>query len=286
VKQRKLRDTSAIGGEIPCGWICSVARISLIILVCLGILTGVIFAADPSLDLQVASFFHDMSAQPDVRRFDRVVDVIRQVGPFVIAAAVGPAIVTVAMRMFWPQRSAPMSTLAALFLILSLVIGPGVLVNGLLKEGWARPRPGMVTEFGGEYRFMPWWDPRGGCDSNCSFVSGETSSAVWMTAPAMLAPPPWRYAALGAAGLYSIAFAFIRLLAGGHFLSDVIFAAVFTGLVIWAMHGALFRWRATRLDESALNSRLERVGRTLTRISAALIPFRNTTRQDKTIPPD
>jgi membrane-associated phospholipid phosphatase len=285
VKQRKLRDTSAIGGEIPRGWICSVARISLIILVCLGILTGVIFAADPSLDLQVAAFFHDLSAQPDVHRFDRVVDVIRQVGPFVIAAAVGPAIVTVAMRMFWPQRSAPMSTLAALFLILSLVIGPGVLVNGLLKEGWARPRPGMVTEFGGEYRFMPWWDPRGGCDSNCSFVSGETSSAVWMTAPAMLAPPPWRYAALGAAGLYSIVFAFIRLLAGGHFLSDVIFAAVFTGLVIWAVHGALFRWRATRLDESALNSRLERIGRTLARTVAALIPFHNTTRQDKTIPP-
>jgi membrane-associated phospholipid phosphatase len=131
---------------------------------------------------------------------------------------------------------------------------------------------------------MPWWDPRGGCDSNCSFVSGETSSAVWMAAPAMLAPPPWRYAALGAAALYSVGFAFIRLLAGGHFLSDVIFAAIFTCLVIWAVHGFLFRWPATRMDESALNRRLEKLGRGAARIFAAWMPSRDA-RTDKTTPP-
>jgi membrane-associated phospholipid phosphatase len=164
-----------------------------------------------------------------------------------------------------------------------------VLVNGLLKEGWSRPRPGSVTEFGGELRFMPWWDPRGACDSNCSFVSGETSSAVWMTAPAMLAPLPWRYAALGAAALYGAGFAFIRLLAGGHFLSDVIFAAIFTGLVIWLVHGFLFRWPATRrdgssLDDSSLDSRLEKLGRGMTRIFASWMPSRNA-RPDNTVPP-
>jgi membrane-associated PAP2 superfamily phosphatase len=246
-----------------------VARTSFIILVVLGVLAGVIFAADPSLDLRVAAFFRDLSAQPEVRRFDRLVDAIRQVGPYIIAAGVGPAVVTLALKVCSPQRPGPMSTRAALFLVLSLVLGPGLLVNGILKENWARPRPGAVTEFGGEHRFMPWWDPRGGCDSNCSFVSGETSSAAWMTAPAMLAPPPWRYAALGAAWLYALGFAFIRLLAGGHFLSDVIFAAIFTGLVVWAVHGFIFRWPATRVEESALNATLERLGRGLTRIFAA-----------------
>jgi lipid A 4'-phosphatase len=261
-----------------------VARTSFIILVILGVLTGVILGVDPSRDLQVASFFHDMSARPEMRRFDRVIDTIRQVGPFVIIAAVGPAVFTLAMKLFRPQRPAPMSTRAALFLILSLALGPGLLVNGILKEGWSRPRPGMVTEFGGDYKFMPWWDPRGGCDSNCSFVSGETSSAVWMTAPAMLAPLPWRYAALGAAALYSLGFGFIRLLTGGHFLSDVIFAAIFTGLVIWAVHGFLFRWPATRMDDSTLNGGLERLSRRLTRIFSAWTPSRGA-RPDNTIPP-
>jgi membrane-associated PAP2 superfamily phosphatase len=261
-----------------------VARTSFIILLFLGVVTGVIFAVDPALDLQVASFFRDLATQPAVRRFDPVVETLRQLGPLVIVAAIAPAVVTLVTRIFWPLRHALISTRTALFLIVSLVLGPGLLVNAVLKEGWARPRPGMVTEFGGDYAFMPWWDPRGGCDSNCSFVSGETYAAVWTTAPAMLAPPPWRYVALGAAGLYSIAFAFMRMLTGGHFLSDVIFAAIFTGLVIWTVHGLLFRWPATRPEEHALNAMLGKWGRSVTRIFVPVAHSRSA-RPDKPTPP-
>ena len=262
----------------------SLARISFISLAALGVLTGVIFAIDPSLDLQVASFFRNLMAQPELRRFDRVVEIVRQFGPLVIIAAILPAVAAVVMKIFRPMRPPLMSSRAALFLIISLVLGPGLLVNAVLKESWARPRPGMVTQFGGEYTFMPWWDPRGTCDSNCSFVSGETSSAVWMTAPAMLAPAPWRYVALGAATLYGLSVASIRMLAGGHFLSDVIFAAIFTGLVIWTVHGFLFRWRATRVEDCALNAVLEKFGRAIVRLFAGVTPSRDT-RPDKPIPP-
>ena len=261
----------------------SVARTSFLILVSLAVVTGVIFAVDPSLDLEVASFFRNLAAQPEARRFDQIIETMRQVGPLIIVAAIVPAVVTLAMKIFWPLRPTLISTRAALFLIMSLALGPGLLVNVVLKEGWARPRPGMVTEFGGDYTFMPWWDPRGACDSNCSFVSGETSSAVWMTAPAMLAPPPWRYVALGAAGVYSFTFASIRMLAGGHFLSDVIFAAIFTGLVIWTVHGFLFRWPATWVEEAAINAMLEKLGRSVMRIFVPLAHSRGT-RPDKPTP--
>jgi lipid A 4'-phosphatase len=285
VKWRNLRHTECCrcGDSWQLG-VHSVARTSFIILASLGILTGIIFAVDPSLDLQVASFFRDLATQPGARGFDQIIETMRQAGPLVIVAAVAPAVVALTTKIFWPPRPSLISTRSALFLILSLALGPGLLVNGVLKEGWARPRPGMVTEFGGEYTFMPWWDPRGACDSNCSFVSGETSSAVWMTAPAILAPPPWRYVALGAAGLYSVAFASIRLLAGGHFLSDVIFAAIFTGLVIWTVHGFLFRWPATRPEEGALNALLGKLGHGVTRIFAALVQSRGA-RPDKPSPP-
>ena len=39
--------------------------------------------------------------------------------------------------------------------------------------GWGRPRPVMVTEFGGPWTFKPWYDPSGACPKNCSFFSGE-----------------------------------------------------------------------------------------------------------------
>jgi membrane-associated PAP2 superfamily phosphatase len=280
VKRRELRDTSHCCEDSLAAGRHPVARTSLIILVVLGILTGVVFAIAPSLDLQVAAWFRSVAAQPEVRRFDRLIDAMRQIGPLVIVAAVGPAVITLALKIFSPQRPAPMSSRAALFVALTLALGPGLLVNGILKEAWSRPRPGMVTEFGGDYKFMPWWDPRGSCDSNCSFVSGETSSGVWMMAPAMMAPLSWRYAALGAAGLYALAFAVIRLLAGGHFLSDVIFAAIFTGLLIWAVHGWLFRWPATRMKDSALDSRLGKLGRGVGRIFTAWRPSRSAARPD------
>src|SRR5262249_32010680 len=148
--------------EFPCQLgLHSVARTSFIILVSLAVLTGVIFAADPSVDLQVASFFRDLAAQPGVRRFDHVIETVRQVGPLVIVAAIVPAVVALVMKIFWPRRPTLISSRSALFLIVSLALGPGLLVNAVLKEGWARPRPGMVTQFGGNYTFMPWWDPRG-----------------------------------------------------------------------------------------------------------------------------
>src|SRR5260370_2004659 len=286
VKWGNLRHTECHSLEIP--WqlgVLSVACTEFIILVCLGFLPGFILAADPSLDLQVASFFHALAAQPGARRFDQAIETVRQVvGPLVIIAAVAPAFVALAMKTFWPLRPTLISTRAALFLIASLALGPGLLVNVVLKEGWARPRPGMVTEFGGDYAFMPWWDPRGPHDANCSFVSGETSSAVWMTAPAMLTPPPWRYVALAAAGVYSIAFPSLRMLTGGHFLSDVIFAATFTGLGIWTVSGVPFPWSRTRLEEDALNAMLEKLGRSVTRIFVPVAQSRGA-RPDKPTPP-
>ena len=52
-------------------------------------------------------------------------------------------------------------------------------------------------------------------------------------------------------------------MAGGHFLSDVIFAAIFTGLIMWGVHGLLFRWGVARLSEQRIDTALEKLGRAL-----------------------
>jgi len=243
---------------------------SFITLVILAIVIGSVFALDPSLDVKAATYFLDVGTQPHMRATLAALEFLRGIGPLLIVAAIAPAVIVLALKMFQPRRRTPMTSRAALFLLLSLAVGPGLLVNVGLKEGWARPRPRSVTEFGGDYAFVPWWDPRGGCNSNCSFVSGETSSAAWFAAPALLAPPPWRYLALGAAAVYAASIAFMRMLAGGHFLSDVLFAAILTGLVIWGVHELLYRWFAARLDDAALDRFLERIGSAIMRPFSAL----------------
>ncbi len=63
-------------------------------------------------------------------------------------------------------------------------------------------------------------------------MSGEGSTAFWTVAPALLAPPPWRATAVGAAVAFGVAASLLRMAFGGHFLSDSLFAGLFTWLVI------------------------------------------------------
>jgi lipid A 4'-phosphatase len=240
-----------------------------LVLVGLAALTGLVFAVAPGIDLAVAGFFHGLAVQATMPRLFHTIAVLRTLEPVVTMLAVAPAGAVLLVKLFWPKRATIMPARAALFLVVSLVLGPGLLVNTVLKDHWARPRPGMVIDFGGDMTFRPWWDPRGTCADNCSFVSGETSSAVWLAAPALLVPLPWRYAALAGVAVYATGIAVMRLLLGGHFLSDVLFAAIFTGIVIWTVHGVFLRWRVLPPD-ATIDAAFERVGSALRCAGAAV----------------
>ncbi len=101
-----------------------------------------------------------------------------------------------------------------------------------MKDHWHRPRPIQVVEFGGADPFRPYDRLDGLCVRNCSFVSGEGASSFWTVAPALLLPPPWRAVALLGALCFAAAAGTLRMAFGGHFLSDTLFAALFTWLVI------------------------------------------------------
>jgi lipid A 4'-phosphatase len=246
------------------------ARTTGFLLVGLAVLTGLVFAVAPGIDLAVAGFFHGVAVEQTMPRLFRAIAVLRKLEPVVTTLAIAPAVAVLLVKLFWPKRATIMPARAALFLIVSLLLGPGLLVNTVLKDHWARPRPGMVTDFGGDMTFRPWWDPRGACTDNCSFVSGETSSAVWLAAPALLVPLPWRYAALAGVAVYAAGIAAMRLLLGGHFLSDVLFAGIFTGLVIWTVHGRLLRWRMPPTD-ATIDAAFERIGSALRRAGAVVV---------------
>ena len=48
-------------------------------------------------------------------------------------------------------------------------------------------------------------------------------------------------------------------MAGAHFVSDTVFAGVFTFLIIWVVHGLIYRWPRTRLSDEAIERALERI---------------------------
>lgn len=237
-------------------------RTGLIVALIVAAVAGVVFGFYPELDLRIAKYFHDYIDKSRIAFSFRIYPPImraRDVSLWITTLLVLPAVVALVIKIFLPKRKLLVPARAIVFLISTLVLAPGLLVNILLKDHWHRPRPIDVTEFAGQQHFVPWWDPRGDCPNNCAFVSGDVAGAFWTIAPAALAPPQWRLLAYGAALTLGSAMALFRVMAGGHFPSDVIFAGVFTFLIVWVVHGLLYRWPRTRLSDETIERAIERL---------------------------
>ncbi len=235
-------------------------RTGLLIALGVAVVVGLIFGIFPQLDLRVAApFALERNGVAFSLRFSSVLMWLREASMWLVAALVAPAAVALMLKLILPRRRMLMSARAAVFLVATLALGPGLLANILLKDQWGRSRPIDVTPLGGSERFVAWWDPRGECPSNCSFVSGDVSAAFWTLAPAALAPPAWRPIAYGAALAFGTGMSVLRMAFGGHFLTDAVFAGVFTFLIIWLVHGLIYRWPRTRLSDAAMERGIERI---------------------------
>jgi membrane-associated phospholipid phosphatase len=196
---------------------------------------AVIFSAWPGIDPQVAAWFHQDGSFV-AGGFAGVLRKIFYWTPDLLLAAAIAAFV--ARRCGLKVPAAPNGRQLA-FLVLTMALGPGLLVNVVLKDHSHRPRPTQIEEFGGPMPYRPFYRFDGACRRNCSFVSGEASSAFWTLAPASLVPAPVRLEAVAAAVAFGVATSLLRLAFGGHFLSDVVFAGLFTFLLLYGVNRLL-----------------------------------------------
>jgi len=109
-----------------------------------------------------------------------------------------------------------------IFLTLCLLLGPGVMVNIILKDNsFGRPRPIQIQEFNGKEAFAPAFHHAGTCPKNCSFVSGHASIGFFLITLAWVRQRKiWIIYGI----ILGAIIGFSRILQGGHFLSDIIFA--------------------------------------------------------------
>jgi membrane-associated PAP2 superfamily phosphatase len=234
-------------------------RTGLVIAVAIAACVGLVFGIYPDLDVRIARLFYAMGPISFGLRVDPFLMWVRDAALWLEAALAVPAAVALIAKIIVPRTRMLLPGRAVLFLLSTLVLAPGLFVNTLAKDNWGRPRPIDIPQFGGDEPFMPWWDPRGVCPKNCSFVAGDPSGAFWTLAPAALAPPAWRALATGAAFAFGTGIGLLRMSAGAHFFSDVVFSGVFTFLIIWTVHGLIYRWPRTRFSDRAVERAIERV---------------------------
>ncbi len=196
-------------------------------------MTLLVFGLWPRVDLWVSGLFHD--AGPGFWMADlRIITTARQAlwsgaELMVLLSVIGLIIARAIGR---PALWMPARVWA--FVLLLFATGPGIMANLVLKEFWGRARPDRVVEFGGDRLFTGPFLPTDQCARNCSFVSGEAASAMALGIAMFvilrhlrprLTPRVWRAGVLVAAAV-PVAGAALRLLAGRHFLSDVISAGL------------------------------------------------------------
>lgn len=205
----------------------------LLRLVLLGATMLLVFSIWPELDLQVSDAFR-FGTNGFPLSHDPVLAVLRAAvwnGALVVVAVVAALAALRRVRRGSGPRvaSCPMLQATGLF-----VLGPGVIVNGVLKTNWGRARPADVSDLGGEGVFTQAFHMVGSCSKNCSFVSGEAALAM------AVALVLWHLARRGAfagpvlaAGLTAFvsAAAMMRVATGRHFLSDVVFACLFMAIL-------------------------------------------------------
>ncbi len=120
-----------------------------------------------------------------------------------------------------------------LFLFVFLILGPGLIVNTVLKDHWGRPRPADIVNFGGNEDFHQIWE-RGDAEHGKSFPSGHAAVGFFLFAPFFFLRKSHRPAALFFLVLgifWGLFMGTGRMIQGGHFLSDVLWAGVIIYLV-------------------------------------------------------
>lgn len=204
-----------------------------------------VFQLWPAIDLAVSGWFYEPASGFWLARnpwLERVRMVIWHLSTATVVLALAGLALALAGRRLGGIGARLWGFVALLYLL-----GPILLVNGLLKRHWGRARPADIAEFGGAARFTPPWPPADQCARNCSFVSGEGAAAVALMISALLilaalrprlTPAIHRAGAALAVILPAIGLG-LRIATGRHFLSDTVFAALLVMAIALMLHRLL-----------------------------------------------
>lgn len=209
----------------------------------------------PGVDLALAEAFHSpdtgfaLSQSPVLRA-------LRKSSTLALVAVLLTAVILLVRAGLREGWRGLMAARRSWCVLAGLVLGPVLLVNGLLKGQWGRPRPVHLEAFGGDAPYVEVWRISDWCTSNCSFVSGESASAAWVVAAVILLPQPWRGRLLLPVLTYAAALSVNRIAFGGHFLSDTVLS--------WALVASVMALLCALMLPRVAEARVRRRGRRAT----------------------
>lgn len=207
-----------------------------------------IYAKFPGLDLLVSAKYFDLD-QGFFRAQDPLVRALYDWTP-ILGRTLFVAMLGHALLAPWLARAlaatgrpdvaercrGPWRHLSAVFVCAAL-LGPGLLIEGVLKNTVGRPRPVQTVQFGGSEPFHGPFTPGDHPERHRSFVSSHAAAGFALMALGLTCRPAARRRWLLVGLVAGSAVGAGRIMQGGHYLSDIVFAfyAVWLSceLVVW-----------------------------------------------------
>ena len=231
----------------------------LIGLIVLSLISTIPFWLYP-IDITVANLFfvddHSLGSWP-LERFS-IFRFLFWLAPWltVFLGLVGLSVLSIGILMTKGKRL----RLYGMFIFISVVVGPGLVVNALFKDNWDRPRPRAVQIFGGEEQYVPPLMPgQKGNSFPCGHCSVAFSIAIFYLIWRRRYPKRAVFA-LSISIVLGALMGITRIAAGGHFLSDVLWSAVLTWFVLILLYWSIMRipWRedAIGIDSTGTTSKV------------------------------
>jgi len=124
-----------------------------------------------------------------------------------------------------------------LLVVLTSILGAGLIVNGILKPYWGRPRPNQIRELGGQYQYRNALSP-GIPGKGKSFPSGHATMGFIFVSLIYFHRKSRVVAWIGGIGgmVYGTLISITRVVQGAHFVTDCIWSLG----IIWMVASAMY----------------------------------------------
>ncbi|MCB1114101.1 MAG: phosphatase PAP2 family protein [Chlamydiia bacterium] len=180
----------------------------------------------PWIDLKIEDFFYNRGNDPNTHfmtspliklMYEKVVKI-----PTILAFLCLPLILFKKFRK------------PAQVIVLTMIVGNGLITEFILKDYWGRPRPKQIERYGGSQQYRPFWLPNfHPPEPSRGFVSSHVAAGFLFLTGVVLTQRYRSRTLFWASVLLSLIFgvglSLTRMAQGGHFFSDCLVA----GLIMW-----------------------------------------------------
>ncbi|MCC8934492.1 phosphatase PAP2 family protein [Rhizobium sp. 'Codium 1'] len=183
-----------------------------------------VFVTFPQIDIAISRIFYVEGEGFPASRMGEL-NTFRAFGQYFPLTLTIVLVFGLVLKLIYPSRPSLFPPRFTLYFASLFLLGPALLVNGLFKPFFDRPRPRNTLEFGGQDPFIHAWALGGDFFDDRSFVSGEAAVVVCLIPLAFFVPVVWRRCVFVLLSLFAALTALNRIAFGAHFLSDVLIAA-------------------------------------------------------------